>query len=120
MNATQEFMDHTYWLERYGWFGAMEDMQGVNEVCLRAGGASNFLLTGRSQADALMTSQGSINSLGKQYIGATIPAVSPNYVPGVVHGGSGSNSGSAQVFLQDSSVVLSIVLASTFISMFLH
>ena len=32
MNATQEFMDNTDWLERYAWFGAMQDMQGVNEV----------------------------------------------------------------------------------------
>ena len=35
MNATQQFMDQTDWLERYAWFGAMEDMQGVNTVsCL--------------------------------------------------------------------------------------
>ena len=32
MNATQQFMDQTDWLERYAWFGAMEDMQGVNTV----------------------------------------------------------------------------------------
>lgn len=32
MNATQEFMDNTDWVERYAWFGAMEDMQGVNAV----------------------------------------------------------------------------------------
>ena len=45
-----------------------------------------------------MTSQGSINELGDQYIGATTPNVSPNYVPGIVHGGSGS-SGSSSVLL---------------------
>jgi len=32
MNATQSFMDETEWVERYSWFGAMRDMQGVNEV----------------------------------------------------------------------------------------
>ena len=36
MNATQQFMDTTDWLERYGWFGAMEDMQGVNTVSWQA------------------------------------------------------------------------------------
>ncbi|KAI0721819.1 glycosyl hydrolase catalytic core-domain-containing protein [Cerioporus squamosus] len=74
LNATQEFMDKTDWVERYAWFGAMEDMQGVNT------------------ANALMTSQGKINTLGEQYIGAVTPNVSSGYQPGVVHGGSGSNS----------------------------
>lgn len=32
MNATQSFMDETDWVERYAWFGAMKNMQGVNEV----------------------------------------------------------------------------------------
>ena len=32
MNATQSFMDETEWVERYSWFGAMKEMQGVNEV----------------------------------------------------------------------------------------
>ena len=32
MNVTQSFMDATVWVERYAWFGAMKDMQGVNEV----------------------------------------------------------------------------------------
>lgn len=32
MNATQSFMNETDWVERYAWFGAMKDMQGVNEV----------------------------------------------------------------------------------------
>lgn len=32
MNATQQFMDSTNWVERYAWFGVMENMQGVNEV----------------------------------------------------------------------------------------
>ena len=41
-----------------------------------------------------MTSDGSINSLGEQYIGAVTPNVSPDYVPGVVHGGSGSSGSS--------------------------
>lgn len=39
MNATQSFMDETEWVERYAWFGAMKDMQGVNEVssCIQHG-----------------------------------------------------------------------------------
>lgn len=36
MNATQSFMDNTEWVERYSWFGAMKEMQGVNEVSNRA------------------------------------------------------------------------------------
>jgi hypothetical protein len=32
MNQTQSFMDQTDWVERYSWFGAMENMQGVNQV----------------------------------------------------------------------------------------
>ena len=32
MNATQSFMDETEWVERYSWFGAMRELQGVNEV----------------------------------------------------------------------------------------
>ncbi|KII92629.1 glycoside hydrolase family 128 protein [Plicaturopsis crispa FD-325 SS-3] len=52
LNETQTFMDETDWVERYAWFGAMEDLQGVN------------------QADALMDKSGKITALGKQYIGA--------------------------------------------------
>jgi len=58
MNETQSFMDRTDWVERYAWFGAMENMQGVN------------------QDDALMTTSGQINDLGKQYIGAEAPDTS--------------------------------------------
>lgn len=32
MNATQTFLDNTDWVERYAWFGAMENLQGVNQV----------------------------------------------------------------------------------------
>ena len=32
MNATQSFMDDTEWVERYSWFGAMEDLSGVNQA----------------------------------------------------------------------------------------
>jgi hypothetical protein len=32
LNETQTFMDNTDWVERYSWFGAMTDMQGVNGV----------------------------------------------------------------------------------------
>ena len=36
MNATQSFMDETEWVERYAWFGAMKQLQGVNEVIVCA------------------------------------------------------------------------------------
>ncbi|KAI0771923.1 glycosyl hydrolase catalytic core-domain-containing protein [Trametes elegans] len=71
MNATQTFMDSTHWVERYAWFGAMENLQGVN------------------QENALMSAEGYITTLGKQYIGAVTPNVSSGYQPGVVHGGKG-------------------------------
>ncbi|KAI0637870.1 glycosyl hydrolase catalytic core-domain-containing protein [Trametes polyzona] len=71
MNATQAFMDSTDWIERYAWFGAMRNLQGVN------------------QDNALMSLQGQITTLGQQYIGAASPNVSSDYQPGVVHGGSG-------------------------------
>ncbi|EKM59705.1 uncharacterized protein PHACADRAFT_158145 [Phanerochaete carnosa HHB-10118-sp] len=74
MNATQQFMDTTDWVQRYAWFGAFTNLQGVN------------------QDDALMNSGGQINTLGEQYIGAVTPNVSSNYQPGVVHGGKGSSS----------------------------
>ena len=32
LNITQSFMDATDWVERYAWFGVMENLQGVNEV----------------------------------------------------------------------------------------
>jgi len=51
LDETQSWMDSTPFVERYAWFGAMENMQGVN------------------QGDALMSPQGSITQLGKQYIG---------------------------------------------------
>ncbi|KZV75663.1 glycoside hydrolase family 128 protein [Peniophora sp. CONT] len=54
MNQTQAYMDETDWVERYSWFGAMTKMpDGVNSD------------------DAIMSSDGKINSLGQQYIGAT-------------------------------------------------
>jgi len=53
MNETQSFMDETEWVERYAWYGAMENLQGVNPE------------------NAIMTPDGKINSLGEQYIGAT-------------------------------------------------
>ncbi|KAI0650065.1 hypothetical protein C8Q79DRAFT_1108573 [Trametes meyenii] len=31
MNVTQQFMDNTDWVERYAWFGAMVNLQGVNQ-----------------------------------------------------------------------------------------
>jgi len=74
MNATQAYMDATSWVERYAWFGAMENLQGVNE------------------ANALMDSSGNIIALGDQYIGATVPNISANYTPGIVDGGYGTTS----------------------------
>jgi hypothetical protein len=32
MHDTTSFMDQTEWVERYSWFGAMENLQGVNPV----------------------------------------------------------------------------------------
>ncbi|KAI0320423.1 glycoside hydrolase, partial [Amylostereum chailletii] len=52
MNTTQSFMDHTDYVERYAWFGAMKTLPGVNEQ------------------DAIMDGSGKINALGLQYIGA--------------------------------------------------
>jgi len=53
MNKTQTFMDGADFVERYAWFGAMKNMQGVN------------------QDNALMDSEGNVSSLGKQYLNAT-------------------------------------------------
>jgi hypothetical protein len=44
-------MDSQDWVERYSYFGAMENMQGVNE------------------ANRLLNSKGKITDLGRQYIG---------------------------------------------------
>ncbi|KAL1760559.1 glycosyl hydrolase catalytic core-domain-containing protein [Schizophyllum commune] len=51
MNETQSWMDETDWIERYAWFGAMRDLQGVN--------ADN----------ALLDKDGDLTDLGQQYIG---------------------------------------------------
>lgn len=51
-------MDETDWVERYAYFGAMRDLQGVNE------------------ANALMDEKGDITHLGLQYIGAEGPDTS--------------------------------------------
>jgi hypothetical protein len=50
LNQTQEYMDKSPFVERYAWFGAMENLQGVNPL------------------NALMDSSGHINGLGEQYI----------------------------------------------------
>jgi len=54
---TQSFMDNVSYVERYAWFGAMENLQGVNPD------------------DALMTSSGKINELGVQYIGGNATVI---------------------------------------------
>ncbi|KDR67580.1 hypothetical protein GALMADRAFT_258262 [Galerina marginata CBS 339.88] len=51
LNTTQSFMDSADFVERYSWFGAMPNTQGVNP------------------ADALLDNKGRINALGQQYIG---------------------------------------------------
>jgi len=53
MNTTQSFMDNSTLVERYAWFGAMKETQGLNPD------------------DAIMDSRGMINTLGRQYIGQT-------------------------------------------------
>ncbi|KAK7473112.1 hypothetical protein VKT23_001211 [Stygiomarasmius scandens] len=58
LNQTQSWMDETDYVERYSWFGAMRNLQGVN------------------RDNALMDSKGVINDLGGQYIG------DPNPQPG--------------------------------------
>ncbi|KAI0793109.1 glycosyl hydrolase catalytic core-domain-containing protein [Irpex lacteus] len=52
MSQTQSFMDATDYVERYAWFGAFKDLQGVNPE------------------DALMDTQGRITELGRQYVGS--------------------------------------------------
>jgi hypothetical protein len=64
LNQTQEFMDQSPYVERYAWFGAMENLYGVNP------------------ADALMDSSGKINDLGKQYIGLYSAGGSANVTSG--------------------------------------
>jgi len=58
MRQTQGFMDQSSFVERYAWFGAMENLYGVNP------------------GNALMDSSGKINSLGEQYIGAGNASIS--------------------------------------------
>jgi len=58
MRQTQGFMDQSSFVERYAWFGAMENLQGVNP------------------GNALMDNSGNINNLGKQYIGAKSSEIS--------------------------------------------
>jgi hypothetical protein len=37
MAETQSFMDNTEWVERYAWFGAMENLLGINQVGVHFG-----------------------------------------------------------------------------------
>lgn len=41
-----------------------------------------------------MDTNGKINALGRQYIGAVPPSTTGNYTPGVVNGGDGGRPGS--------------------------
>ncbi|KIJ55498.1 glycoside hydrolase family 128 protein [Sphaerobolus stellatus SS14] len=79
MNITQSFMDRTDWVERYAWFGAMENLQGVNPD------------------DALMTSKGKINPLGLQYIAANSSTNVPQ-APGSSNGASPGFNGAHTLF----------------------
>jgi len=103
MNATQSFMDQTEWVERYSWFGAMKEMQGVNEY------------------NRIMGTDGRINDLGRQYIGAAPPTTTNNYTPGVVSGGKGeqpgddNNSGSSSPATFILSSVFSTLVTGLFI-----
>jgi hypothetical protein len=69
LNKTQSFMDQAPFVERYAWFGAMENMQGVNPVGSLIYPLSDIDNIWR-QGNALMDSSGKINDLGRQYIGA--------------------------------------------------
>jgi len=62
LNQTQAFMDSTDWVERYAWFGVMENLGGVNPD------------------DAMMSSTGSITTLGQQYINANSTGDLPSVV----------------------------------------
>ncbi|KAE9408781.1 hypothetical protein BT96DRAFT_807750 [Gymnopus androsaceus JB14] len=74
LNATQSYMDSSDFVERYSYFGAMENLQGVNED------------------NALMSTSGQITALGKQYIGEEAPQNSGSgnadgpYAPGGTSG----------------------------------
>ncbi|GAB1520681.1 hypothetical protein RhiTH_003769 [Rhizoctonia solani] len=58
MNTTQEWLDQQDWVHRYAWFGAMKKPV-INNV------------------NALMDASGTINDLGKQYIGEMAAPVNP-------------------------------------------
>jgi len=81
LNATQSYMDSSDFVERYAWFGAMENLQGVN------------------QENALMDKNGKINDLGKQYIGAESPET----------GGAGSPDGPSSSALRSISLRISSI-----------
>ncbi|KAJ7772714.1 glycosyl hydrolase catalytic core-domain-containing protein [Mycena maculata] len=58
LNSTQSFMDAQDWVERYAWYGVLRNLGGINPD------------------DAMLTSNGQITDLGKQYIGAEAPQTS--------------------------------------------
>ncbi|QRW20133.1 glycoside hydrolase family 128 protein [Rhizoctonia solani] len=63
MNTTQEWLDQQDWVHRYAWFGAMKKPV-INNV------------------NALMDASGTINDLGKQYIGETAAPINGGYLSG--------------------------------------
>ena len=106
MNATQEFMDGTEWVERYAWFGAMENLQGVNQVGKLFAQSAVAICDISFQDNALMDKSGELNPLGAQYIGDLIPNISTNYTPGVIHGGSGVEFGDANCGIRPTSSLI--------------
>ncbi|EJD07367.1 glycoside hydrolase [Fomitiporia mediterranea MF3/22] len=66
LNQTQSFMDATEWVERYAWYGVMENLNGVDPD------------------NAMMDSNGKITALGKQYIGETSGGSSSGSGPTIV------------------------------------
>lgn len=45
-----------------------------------------------------MDQSGDITTLGEQYIGSITPNVSPDYQPGVVHGGNGNTTSTSDSY----------------------
>lgn len=75
MNTTQSFLDKAEFVERYSWFGEMEDANGLNPVCfiLSLYLCVIFFDFIAYKNIATMDNNGKINALGAQYIGSSGP-----------------------------------------------
>jgi len=93
MNITESFLDAADYVERYAWFGAFPNLDGVNPL------------------DGLMTSNGQINDLGKLYIGAE----SSNLVNVTVSSQSAPTVDSSQLNLSLLVLGVTIVVVACFI-----